>query len=173
MRPIESFDTPRMVTRRPGDEDFDDLCRLFEDPAVMATLGPIRSRDQTRRFLDDAIRHWERHGYGIWMLYLKDGGEFVGYAGLRNLNVAGNDEVELLYALRAEFWNQGLASEAAHAVTDIAFNKLGLASIVAFTVPNNLASRRVMEKVGMRYERDIIHAGLPHVLARISAQPRR
>ncbi len=169
----ESFATPRLSARQPSATDFDELRRLFEDPAVVATLGGIRSPEQTRRFLDDALRHWKRHGYGIWMLRSKDDDAFVGYAGLRNLSVAGNDEIELLYALRSEFWNKGLASEAAHAIVEVAFGKLALASIVAFTLPDNLASRRVMEKIGMRYERDIIHAGLPHVLYRISTQRRQ
>lgn len=168
MGPGESLATGRLLARPLRVEDFHELRRLFEDPIATATLGGTRSVEQTRHFLDDAAHHWKRHGYGIWMLHLKADGEFVGYAGLRSSKVAGKDEIELLYALRAEFWSKGLATEAARAILAIGFDKPALASVVAFTLHDNFASRRVMEKVGMRYERDIIHAGLPHVLYRIS-----
>jgi RimJ/RimL family protein N-acetyltransferase len=63
-------------------------------------------------------------------------------------------------------WGQGLATELAHAAVDVAAEPLHLREIVAFTLPDNLASRRVMEKAGFTYERNVIHVGLPHVLYR-------
>jgi [ribosomal protein S5]-alanine N-acetyltransferase len=72
--------------------------------------------------------------------------------------------VELAYALVAEYWNRGPAPEMARAVTDLAFERLGLTNVVCFTLPTNLASRRVMEKVGFAFERNLVHAGLPLVL---------
>jgi ribosomal-protein-alanine N-acetyltransferase len=74
--------------------------------------------------------------------------------------------VELHYALIPEFWGQGLVTEMAAAIVGIGFEQLGLKEIVSFTLPSNRASQRVMEKVGFQYERDIIHADLPHVLFR-------
>jgi [ribosomal protein S5]-alanine N-acetyltransferase len=95
-----------------------------------------------------------------------DGG-FVGRGGLRNVRVGGHAEVELAYALKAAFWARGLATEMARAILTVAFEHLGMAAIMAFTLGTNQASRRVMEKVGCQFERHIVHAGLPHVLYRI------
>jgi ribosomal-protein-alanine N-acetyltransferase len=66
----------------------------------------------------------------------------------------------------ADRWNEGFATELARASLQVGFTDLGLAEVIAFTLPDNLASRRVMEKAGFVYDREIIHAGLPHVLYR-------
>lgn len=78
--------------------------------------------------------------------------------------VEGVPEVEVGYAVRASHWGRGIATAIARASLDAGFGELGLQRIVSFTLPFNLRSRRVMEKAGLRYERDIVHAGMPHVL---------
>ena len=70
---------------------------------------------------------------------------------------------------RLRRWNEGLATELGAASLAVAFGPLGLADVVSFTLPDNRASRRVMEKLGFAFERDTIHAGLPHVLYRLRA----
>jgi [ribosomal protein S5]-alanine N-acetyltransferase len=162
--------TDHLIAERLRVEDLDELCRMHHDPRVMATLGGLRSDDQTRQFLRDNLRHWDRHGYGLWMFRAKPDGRFVGRGGLRNVHVGGHDEVEFAYALMAAFWGRGLATEMAEAILTVAFEHLGRADIVAFTLPTNQASRRVMEKVGCKFERNIVHAGLPHVLYRITRE---
>ena len=170
MGSIITFGTNRMIAERLRVEDLDELCRMHQDPRVMATLGGLRSDDQTRQFLRDSLRHWDRYGYGLWMFRAKPDGRFVGRGGLRNVHVGGHDEVEVAYALMAAFWGRGLATEMAEALLTVAFEHLGRADIVAFTLPTNRASRRVMEKVGCTFERDIVHAGQPHVLSRIKRE---
>jgi RimJ/RimL family protein N-acetyltransferase len=135
----------------------------------MTTLGGVRSDEETRGFLQESLDHWERHGYGFWMFQTRSDGLFVGRAGLRHLQIEGQDEIELAYALRAEAWGQGLATEIARKLLTVAFGELHLDSVVAFTLPTNRASRRVMEKSGFEFERNIVHADLPHVLYRIRA----
>jgi [ribosomal protein S5]-alanine N-acetyltransferase len=170
MESIHTFCTDRLLAERLRLEGLDELRRMHHDPRVMATLGGVRSDDQTQQFLHDNLRHWDRHGYGLWMFRAKTDGQFVGRGGLRNVHVGGNDEVELAYALMATFWGSGLATEMAEAILTVAFTQLDLTDIVAFTLVTNQASRRVMEKVGCTFERDIIHASLPHVLYRIKRQ---
>jgi RimJ/RimL family protein N-acetyltransferase len=85
---------------------------------------------------------------------------------LRHVRVGGNDEIELAYAVAADRWGQGLATETAGAMLTIGFRDLGLAEVVCFTMTSNRASRRVMEKLGFTYERNIVYANLPHVLYR-------
>ena len=77
--------------------------------------------------------------------------------------------MELAYALRSEYWGRGLATELARAAVAAGFERLGLEDIVAFTLPTNRSSWRVMEKTGFGYERDVVYAGLPHMLYRVTA----
>jgi RimJ/RimL family protein N-acetyltransferase len=137
----------------------------------MATLsadGGIRSSEETEDWLKKELLHWERHGFGLWLFHETFENRFVGRGGLRHVYVDGQFEVELSYALIPEFWGLGLATEMAVAIVVIGFEQLGLKEIVSFTLSSNRASQRVMEKVGFHYEREIIHANLPHVLFRLA-----
>jgi [ribosomal protein S5]-alanine N-acetyltransferase len=114
------------------------------------------------------LEHWERYGFGLWLLRDRRTGEFVGRGGLQWTDVADLNKVEAGWAIVPKRWGQGLATEFASASARTAFEQLGLSEVVAFTLPNNVSSRRVMEKVGFTYERHIEHTGLPHVLYRLS-----
>lgn len=168
MASIEHLVTSRMIADRIAESDFDDLLRLGQDPQVAATLGGIRTEAEVRAMLREAIAHWDRHGFGVWVFRDRGSNAFIGRAGLRAVTVEDEDVIELLYALMPEYWNRGLASEMARAILDAAAQSLHLREVVAFTLPHNLGSRRVMEKAGFRYQRDITWAGLPHVLYRLA-----
>jgi [ribosomal protein S5]-alanine N-acetyltransferase len=100
-------------------------------------------------------------------------GAFVARGGPHRTHVARRDEVEIGWTVVPERWKQGLATELGAASVDVAFGPLGLGDVVSYTLPDNVASRRVMEKLGFVYERDTVHAGLPHVLYRLSASSAR
>ena len=168
---VGEFETERLIARRLSASHFPDLCRMHRDARVMATLGGIRSDSATRMYLDANLKHWEEHGFGLCALFEKSG-QFAGRAGLRRVEVGGAMEVELAYSLVAECWGVGLATEIGKALIAIGFGQLGFPDIVCFTFSTNHASRRVMEKLGFAYERDIQHGGHPHVLFRLMA-PRR
>jgi RimJ/RimL family protein N-acetyltransferase len=155
-----------MVAARLDETDLSELCRMHQDAQVMATLGGPRSDERTRQFLRTNLGHWDDHGFGLWVF--RAASKFVGRGGLRHVRIGGQDEVELAFALMPEFWGCGLATEMARALLTIAFEQLALAQLVAFTITTNQASRRVMEKVGFTSERELVHAGLPHVLYRIT-----
>jgi RimJ/RimL family protein N-acetyltransferase len=87
--------TARLLLRRMRSDDFDELDRMHRDPAVMATLGGVRSAAQTADFLTQALAHWERHGFGIWMAHDLRSGRFAGRGGPRHVSVEGQDEVEV------------------------------------------------------------------------------
>jgi RimJ/RimL family protein N-acetyltransferase len=165
--------TERLSGMRPQPGDFDRLRTLHADARVMATLS-ADGRPQGEEFTRDALSrmraHWERHGFGVRCFFENGEAEFVGYCGLRHAVVDSRDEIELLYAVRADFWRRGYAVEMARAVIREGFERLNFSNVVAFTLPTNVASRAVMERCGMRYERDIVHAGLPHVLYRVSRE---
>lgn len=166
---VDRFHTDRLLAERQGPGDFEELYRLRQDPRVAATLGGILSDERARALFDADLVHWARYGFGIWLFRSPVDGSLVGRCGLRRVEVEGRAEVELLYALHAGSWGRGLATEMAAAVLHVGFEQLGLDEVVAFTRPTNTASRRVMEKVGMRYERDFIHANEQHVLFRITS----
>ena len=162
--------TARLAGRPITFLDFGRLRSIHADPRVAVTLsanGLPFSNLHTRQAVRSWTQHWEDHGFGVWLFHKPDG-EFVGYAGAMHTSIDGKPEVELLYAIRAEFWKDGYATEMATAIVRFAFGTAGLRELVAFTLPTNLGSRRVMEKCGFRYEGDIEHARLPHVLYRLT-----
>jgi ribosomal-protein-alanine N-acetyltransferase len=172
MKSIENIETDRLFARQMLPSDFGEMCRMNKNPQVMATLGGPRTDEQTRELFQANLDHFECHGYGLWMFFSKPARAdaeslFVGRGGLRNVFVGGHDEVEVGYAVMPEFWGQGLATEIAAASVNVAFTQLGLTDLVSFTLPTNFASRRVMEKCGFTFERDIVWKDLPHVLYRL------
>jgi RimJ/RimL family protein N-acetyltransferase/GrpB-like predicted nucleotidyltransferase (UPF0157 family) len=160
----ERLETPRLLLSRPGDADLADLTALHTDPRVMATLGGLRTPEELAAMHRRLFASWERDGFGWWVARHRPDGRFVGRGGLRRVQVGGSDEVEVGYGLVAAFWGRGLATELARESVRVGFQVLRLPELVSFTLPTNARSRRVMEKAGFRYERDIEHAGLPHVL---------
>ena len=142
---------------------------MDEDEQFMALLGGVRDKAGTVTYLEMNVKHWVDHGFGMWMLRDAATGTVIGRAILRHLDVEGVDEVEVGYGFMPEYWGRGLATEIAQACVRIGFEQLGLRSLVAITRPINAASQRVMTKAGLVYERDIVHAGVSHVLFRIRA----
>ncbi|WP_256871644.1 GNAT family N-acetyltransferase [Nostoc sp. TCL26-01] len=166
---IEAFSTARMIAERLRFEHFAEIDTMHQDPQVMATLGGVRSPEQTRQFIDKNLEHWERYGFGLWVFRDKVNGKFIGRGGVRYVNVAGNDVVELAYALMSAFWGQGLATEMGESILKIAIEQLGFSELACFTMTTNFTSQRVIQKLGFRYEGDIVHANLPHVFYRLQA----
>jgi ribosomal-protein-alanine N-acetyltransferase len=146
-----------------------DLRRMDENEQFMARLGGVRDTAGTVAYLEMNVKHWADHGFGMWML--RDAASFavIGRAILRHLDVEGVDEVEVGYGFMPDYWGRGLATEIALECVRLGFDPLGFRSLVAITTPDNLASQRVMTKTGLVYERDIVHAGTPHVLFRIGS----
>jgi len=153
-------------------EDYDDLYRLNTDPDVAKTMGGTRTTKQTQERIETWIQSWKSKGYGVWVLREKTTGKFVGRAGLLDYLIDGTLETELLYALMPDFWNRGLATEIGKRIIAYAFEEIGLEELVCFTLHENKASQRVVEKLGFQYEKDIMHVNLPHFLYRLKVPER-
>lgn len=164
---LERIDTTRLVGTRICEADWPDFLELFHDARVMATLGGPQTDEWIRSFFDHNVDHWKRHGYGLWMFRERDGERFAGRAGIRRCLVDARDEVELGYTVRFDRWGRGYATEMSAGILKLAFGEDGLDQVVAFTLHTNLPSRRVMEKLGFVYEKDIVHKDLPHVMYRL------
>jgi RimJ/RimL family protein N-acetyltransferase len=169
MHAIEERRTARLLVRRMRADDLDELDRIHRNERVMATLGGLKTREQSEEFLQRVLAYWEQRGFGLWMIFDLDSGRFAGRGGVHPVTVEGVPEVELAYAFMPDFWRRGLATELAEESLRVGFDVLQLDHLVCFTLPTNQESRRVMEKVGFIYERDIVHADLPHVLYRLTA----
>jgi [ribosomal protein S5]-alanine N-acetyltransferase len=174
-RSLDEVETARMVCERHRSDHLEELLTLLRDPRVARTLTPTGEPPSEAEVLDGLrtkIEHWDRHGFGLWLLRDRSTGEMIGRGGLQYTFVGGFSEVEVGWAIVPERWGQGLATELALLSVAVAFDDLNLQEIVAFTQPSNIASRRVMEKAGFTFERDVIHVGLPHVLFRHRADAR-
>ena len=148
-------ETGRLLLRGWREEDLEPYARMCADPEVMrfigdgSTLTRERSEAQISRFL----RHWEERGFGLWALEEKTGGTFVGFAGLAHQEdwAEGGHKTEVGWRLARDHWGRGLATEGALASVRYGFEGLGLRRIISITLPENAASRRVMEKAGLTY----------------------
>lgn len=170
---IESITTRRLVATPLSEAHFNEINQLHSDLEVMRTLsadGKPLPKEKTREHLRQTVEHWQRHHFGLWIFRGKTTGEFVGRGGLKFYSIDGKDIVGLAYAVMPDYWNQGFATEMAQASLEVGFRRLGFAEIDSWTLPINLASQRVMEKLGFRYERDFEFAGLPHRFYRLTAE---
>jgi ribosomal-protein-alanine N-acetyltransferase len=163
---LNSFSTTRLLAERLTAAHLPELRRMDRDEMFMARLGGVRDSRGTEAYLAWNLEHWAEYGYGLWMLREASSGAMVGRAVLRHLDVEGVDEVEVGYGFVPAAWGRGLATEVAVACVGMGRDRLGLESMVAITLPDHVASQRVMRKAGLSYERDFLHQGRPHVLFR-------
>jgi len=170
--------TERLLLRSWTDSDRPAFANLNADLRVMQFMpGPL-SREESDELFEKLQSHIRAHGFGLYAVELLRNHSFIGYIGLAipSFQAKFMPCVEIGWRLAAEHWNQGLATEGARQAAQYAFENLGLAELVSFTVPANKASRRVMEKLGMTRDpaEDFEHPGLPeghplrgHVLYRL------
>ena len=111
------------------------------------------TREEARNFIRVVLSQYRKWDFGWWALVLKHSGTFVGYTGLTLQEVDGVEELELGYMVRREYWGQGIATEAARACSEYAFDTLGYNRIISIMDEPNVASRRVAEKNGMAFEK--------------------
>ncbi len=156
-------ETERLRMRHYELEDADEQLRILSDPEFRRRLRPqpLPTRDMVLVGLGRIDEHWRLLGYGQWALELKDEGRLFGYCALKHL--VPTDEVELYYGADPAYWGRGLVTEAARAALRYGFGRAGLERVMAVTDKENKGSRRVMEKCGLRYERDDFYFGVPVV----------
>lgn len=162
---MPELETARLHLRMFTLDDLDALACIFDDPRVTKHLGTgqAASREETANALHSFIRHWQQHGFGRWAVVDKEHGELIGYGGLRSL--FGTPEVT--YLLAKSYWGRGLATEVARACLRYGFNELASERIVAITKLENVVSQRVLQKVGMKYEKHANYFGMEVMCYRI------
>lgn len=160
---MEEVRTERLVGTKPLPRDADELHPICADPRVARWVwdAPLTLAQTRAMLVRDAV-HWKRHRFGRWVL--RQDGDVVGLAGL----LTDGEEVELAWFIAADRWRQGLCTEIARAAIAHAFTDLALPVLTAKTDVGNVASRAVMESLGMRYDGALTHAGIPHVRYRLT-----
>ena len=145
------IETERLVLRLLTMADLDALAVLYSDPDIRRYFPDgVRTREETRDELQWIIDvYYGQYGYGLWATVLRETGAFVSRCGLLPWEIDGRTEVEVAYLLDKTYWRRGLATEAAAAIVDYAFETLAVERLICMVDPENAASRGVATKVGM------------------------
>jgi RimJ/RimL family protein N-acetyltransferase len=171
--------TSRLCLRAWREEDLPAFAALNADPRVMEFLPKPLSRAESDVFAARIAEHFDRNGFGLWAATATGVADFIGFVGLSvpKFQAHFTPCVEAGWRLAYDYWGQGFATEAARAAVEFGFEQMRRDEIVSFTVPHNLRSRRVMERLGMThspaddFEHPSLAAGdrlLRHVLYRLS-----
>lgn len=156
--------TRRLTLRKFKSEDLDALAVLMSDARFMRfSLGPY-SREQTKTFLDKILAGYRDDLPSQFAVIVRAENKLIGYCGFFRQTVDNAEEIEIGYRLDAKYWGLGLATEAARAVRDHAFNDLKLDHVISLIHPDNVASRRVAEKNGMVAEKETTFRGFPTIV---------
>ncbi len=150
--------TPRLRLRPMRPEDLPALMALWTDPAVTRFLGGPREPVALRAGLSEDLLP-DAPSFNLWPVVEQASGVVVGHCGILDKEVDGRTEYELIYVFAQAAWGKGYATEIGLALRDAAFATLGLARLISLIEPENAASRRVAEKVGMRHEADTVRPG--------------
>ncbi len=145
------LETERLILRHWQASDADPFCALNADPNVMEFMPACLSRHESDLLMQRIDAHFHQHGFGLFAAELRGECAFIGFIGasVPDFQAHFTPCVEIGWRLAAEHWNKGLATEGARRVVQFAFDNLQVGELVSFTVPANLRSRRVMEKLGM------------------------
>jgi ribosomal-protein-alanine N-acetyltransferase len=161
-RSLKTIETERLFLEPLDVSRLEEFVALTADPDTMRYWWPhgTFTREEAERNFAAALERLREHGFGRHWIVAKENGAGLGFAETKYVGdtYAGvsPDEVEIGWMLRPAVWGRGYATEAGIAVRDEAFERLGLEGIVAVHHPANVASRRVMEKLGMTFERDVV-----------------
>jgi len=161
------LETERLVLRKPEAGDRDGYAEMWGDPEVVRFLGGrTQTPDEVPAGIERMLMQWDRHGVGLFSVLRKEDERVVGRVGYllwdseRWVNAMHEEleeplELEIGWVVARTFWNEGYATEAAKACRDHAFGSLGRDRVISLIAPENVASIRVAEKIGERYERDV------------------
>jgi ribosomal-protein-alanine N-acetyltransferase len=164
------LETSRLILRPFREEDVDLLAELMANTDFMRFSLGVFAREQTRAFLDK-INGWERRGLPSQFAVTHCGdNRLIGYCGFFHQQVDGIEEIEIGYRLDPDYWSRGLATEAAQAVRDHAFRDLKLPRVISLIHPDNLPSRRIAEKNGMKIEKKTVFRGFPTLIFAITRE---
>lgn len=157
MSSLEPLETERFILREFRENDLADMHAVLGNAEVMrfSLSGPY-TVEKTAGFLRGCFDGYQKRNVGLFALVLKEEQKVIGYCGFYFLSIDGADDIEIGYRLHPAYWNWGLATEAAIAVRDLGFERLGYRRVISCIEAANPASIRVAEKAGMTYEKEAL-----------------
>ncbi len=167
-QPQVVIETGRLILRRFVPGDFEAVRKIHSDPRVMAIYGGVFDEQRTRDFIQKNLDRYRIHGVGFYAITLKDTGELVGCGGIAMQPTDQGTEPEIGYQMRFDQWRKGYATEMALGCMRYAFEVRNEGHIISLIRPDNLASRRVAEKNGLKVDREFEWQGHLHLVYRMS-----
>lgn len=147
------LETSRLRLREFTLGDLNNLALMVSDEDQMTFYPGPRTREEASEWIVRNLALYKLHGFGFWLIESTADSEFLGYCGIRPLDLEGVSQIEIGWHTKKTSWNRGIATEAAHATRDLAFGDFSLSRLVAIIHPDHKASRRVAENIGMSPER--------------------
>lgn len=163
-------ETERLILRHLTANDVDAIFAVIGDAEAMKYYPKTFSRDDAVRWIGRSVERYRTNGYGLFAVVLKSNGEVIGDCGLMQQDVEGESLLEVGYHLRRDHWGHGYATEAARACMTYAFGPLRVEKIVSLIRAENLPSRHVAERNGMKVARQVMFHGLPHLMYAMSRE---
>ena len=157
-----AFKTARLVLRHLRPDDLDALHELCSDPDVMRWVGDGTSLSRTdcERWIAVSQQNYATRGFGNFAVASRDTGEFMGYGGI--VYARQSSDAEIIYALAKRYWRKGYVSELTPVLLDFALKQCNLKRVIATIAPENMVSRRIVERAGMLFENETLDEdGLP------------
>jgi RimJ/RimL family protein N-acetyltransferase len=158
------LETQRLFLREMTLSDLDALLVVLGDAESMRYYPKPFDREMVEKWIDKHCRNYAQHGIGLWAMVLKATGEVIGDCGLVWQEVEGHQELEIGYHVRRDQQMQGYATEAAFACQDYAFKVLGRHRVISLIRPENIPSRRVAEKNGLKVVQETLWRDIPHYI---------
>lgn len=157
---IPTIKTARLTLRSFTLQDAESLHQILSITGVLEYFPNPDPPDleHVQKLVQSRIDHWGDHDYGWWAVEPNGEGELIGWSGL--LNLPETDEIEIGYLLSKPYWGKGLATESAIAGLDYGFNSLGIEKIIGIVHPENVASQKVLEKIGLRFKEQTEYFGM-------------
>jgi RimJ/RimL family protein N-acetyltransferase len=162
------LETPRLVLRELSLDDLDFMASMLAHPEVMRFYPKCHTCDEAQAWIRRQMDRYAQHGHGGWLALDRGTREPRGQVGLIPQTIDGVLETEIGYLIHRPFWRQGLATEAATACRDYAFNVLGRRRVISLIRPENLPSQGVARKVGLSPGKHTLHAGIDHIVFSLS-----
>ncbi|VEP15725.1 putative acetyltransferase [Hyella patelloides LEGE 07179] len=162
-------ETSRLILRHFTPNDVDALIPILGEPEVMRySIDGVKTRFQITHFLDRVLDYYWQYNFSLYAVIEKDTKQLIGFCGLLPWKFEAKIEIEIAYRLATAYWGKGFATEAATAVRDHAWQKLGIKNLFCIIAPENRRSIRVAQKLGMIYQKDAVVYGLKVKIYRVS-----
>ena len=168
------LETERLYLRKMDDTDYPDLCKILMDEETMYAYEGAFSDEEAKGWLARQKERYEKDGFGLWAVVLKETGEMIGQCGITMQNVDGEMKPEIGYLFRRSFWHHGYAAEAAKGCREYAFRTLGVPDICSVIRDTNRASQNVALRNGMKltggFTKHYRGVDMPHIIFSISRE---